>query len=1031
MTPSNNSSQSNPPADDGWLDSFESINENYFEPPLTEEDKEAQVAAQAIPSAQAKVDYSSIPADIPIVQIEQSASSLTAFLNGQLAALNKGFDDSFNKSQQSAWFGDFNKSVAESAPNEKVMCKPNGFFYLESENPTSALKDYGFDDEHAKELAPHFEMVFIGKTNARKDKNKKAESFGAYVMQLKTPEDGQSHSAEAIAALAEAQAKKTEKIENELKNSPTLADATASAMLSAPKHLADHAQANGGKAPYVGSGDALFLEYEATKNHLSGIDEIQGLFKISALGQPNTPYPYKGYSETLDSYFKGNLKLHEVVTTDPQKMPQAKLEEIITNSLSNTKAPLVKPPGQELADTPSTSVIKDKSKPDHRDTKGNKDPRNNNNNEEDERSQKAQRLGEKTAIAEALILAAIHLVMALIKLLFKLLMAIVRGTPFSDIAANPNKMIDPNKAPVGQADTADAAKQNEDAAAIAKRNAYANLSDADKAMQEGVMANLKEFDAAYKAITPERQEKLLNDVTKNGEIQTDSKTLLKDLKESIDWNTSHKISDKLVCPVPPEMFVNEKHGILMGRGDGAYLPNGDKAVVLQGYDIGGELCYAVASKTGKKEQGDYDVVFHKASDLELYEHAAHNVGDMPGVMIELEKAANAIGSESGKEVTSINLHDRHSGISLDSVSIADLHKHIPIISDRNIFDALQEPLSSDGINALAERHFQHTAQATAILQKLDDKADRSFEDKEPMHLFDSTNINKYEDQTSGNFQPEEGYFSKIGALIRRSDEKEAVNPAPLHSALAASAAAETEPSQATTLASFLKSYASKEVGDTSGAELNLIEAKINLEDKMKSALAAISDSLYKLGVAVKESKEPHEAGFIIARQHEDFKKVVDESPIHRQNLFNAIDDLSLLCTQFEAHATDVGRYTLNKVEQVRDGYEDRPHSQAAALREVGLVSADIDENTLPDKVLLSEVAAFAALGAEIKQLCNDSTSPALSVDAMKSVTENASTAALSTHATKTKELTDILSSKSTTPSAASTKDNTNDNSPSP
>lgn len=299
--------------------------------------------------------------DVPDHILESTAATMvpdsdlkltdfSLFLNGKYDDLNEiaklknpsappiGHDSVFEKNIQSQWFVDYNKLKAENGETEKMLlCKANGLFYSDRDTPETALKDFGFDDNEAKALAPHMDFTFIGNTEIRGSKGKGIQrgQFKTFVLNLKDPT-----SPESVEALAKIVAQKTKHVQSHIDKTYNL-DKAKEKILSRVNGLVDAETAKTGTAPFVGVGPALFLNNRAVYERLSEIPEIKDKFKIEPLDVNGNKITYTGFSEGLNSYFDAEIKLHKVVTKDPLALPQSELEHIISEHLKDEKEPLL------------------------------------------------------------------------------------------------------------------------------------------------------------------------------------------------------------------------------------------------------------------------------------------------------------------------------------------------------------------------------------------------------------------------------------------------------------------------------------------------------------------------------------------------------------------------------------------------------------------------------------------------------------------------------------------------------------------
>lgn len=337
-----------PPLDESMLDNNSS---DFFQ---NLDNLDDYAADNAIPSSQ------NVP-DVPDHILESSAATMipdtdlklnefSLFLNEKYDDLNElakvknpdapliGHDSAFEKNIQSQWFVEYNKIKAESGEKEKMLlCKSNGHFYSDKDTPESALKDYGFDDDEVKKLAPHMDFTFIGNTEIKGNKGKGLQrgQFKTFVLTLKDPSSAAS--ADALATIV---AQKTKHVQSHIDNTYNL-DKAKDKILSRVEGLVQAETAQTGVKPFVGVGPALFLNNRAVYEKLSEIPEIKDKFKIEPLDVNGNKITYTGFSEGLNSYFNAELRLHKVTTKDPDSLPQSELENLISEHLKDEKEPLL------------------------------------------------------------------------------------------------------------------------------------------------------------------------------------------------------------------------------------------------------------------------------------------------------------------------------------------------------------------------------------------------------------------------------------------------------------------------------------------------------------------------------------------------------------------------------------------------------------------------------------------------------------------------------------------------------------------
>ena len=283
--------------------------------------------------------------EIPVVAPEGAATSVfTEYFSAKVNELGVDLNKPFAKNTQSDWFKEFNEQYAnhESNVGHKLFCQPNGYFYKENDPIEKSLVELGLSKEDAKTLAPEFQYSFIGNTQSNKKKSKGSKNgFKAFVLHLKDPNG--PNAANIANKLSEA---KERLVHEKLAESPNLDQAKA-LILSKADELINNDRNKTGVEPFIGVNGNLFLNSTALYDRLRKIPEIRGKYTLEEIDRSQEA-SFFGYSEGLNSYYSDKLNICKVITSDPENMPQERLEEVITSHLQDLNDHLAQVPKEAL-----------------------------------------------------------------------------------------------------------------------------------------------------------------------------------------------------------------------------------------------------------------------------------------------------------------------------------------------------------------------------------------------------------------------------------------------------------------------------------------------------------------------------------------------------------------------------------------------------------------------------------------------------------------------------------------------------------
>lgn len=661
------------------------------------------------------------------------------------AARDVTLSSSFAKNTQTEWFGDFNATHAGTPETrtQKLFAKTNGFFYKETETIHSALKGFGIKADRLDEMAEQFEMVYFGNTKNRNipDKGRDVGSK-SFVLRLKNPD-----SPEAPGIIAEVDAARAYQVDRKLKASPTIEVAQA-ALLQRYADICEQDKQATGKTPFTAAGDVAFLQPTAVRKRLSEIAGINDLFSVVPLQAEQNKEHYFGYSEKMEAYFEDNLKVCKIETKDPSKMPQEKLEQIITDALKNDKGNLAEVSKDALkmrgeaqpatpaaanpeaaapaapAATPATPAENPAENPgaDEREPVDRK-PKQKQWHDND-RNPSSDGDGEKKSIAEialqavagaakATLQALLVFALKLIKMLLSLVAAVLM-LPYS-------KIFEDTALPIGSA-THNKARQNDlNSAAANDAKKEKDLAKSGSDPQADIAEALDGELSLDKVLGP--QNSYESELDRKGATGVDVVELAKNelsvlegeqsdelkkvaaeiLNQMTDEQKSHllneakipvlhKIDNALDAKLAPKSHHSDEFGVLLAKNDKVV---DDKAVeygVLAAQAVAGTLIYTLVREA---ESGNYEISFEAAENLKLVQHNGVKFDNERNLLDQAQSLLNAKFEKDLDKITPISLLD-HDHPTDAALTIAQVSKKLPMY-DINSLGVSADPVSIDDL----------------------------------------------------------------------------------------------------------------------------------------------------------------------------------------------------------------------------------------------------------------------------------------------------------------------------------------------
>lgn len=677
---------------------------------------------------------------------DEPISRVGKFLTEQINAMRDSGGDSrlsinstFFKNQQTEWVGDFNSKISEQGLNdaEKLLTKPNGFFFVESDTVEGVLqRDFGLSADKAQEFSKHFELGFIGwtKSNKAKSKNPSNEAgpsnrFKSSVLAIKDPQNPES-----VQVFNEVQAHRTAVVEKALKERPTLESATEALVAKAPSIIEAYNNKNGTVA-FTGVGETLFLNYSATLKALNDVPGLKGAFKVEPLNVFDSSINYRGYSSKLDSYFDDKVALHKVVTKDPEKLPQDQLEKMVREHLegkpdvdlsktpveafneakpSDTSANLTKTEGAVAPATNSNNLDKPVGSP----NSNPKDPEDSDDFEKSDSYKKSQDQDdepEKVSLGKALtdvltstMSFAVSLLIELLKKMLALLVLAVTGVKYLIDKNLLNKDVDapkysdvitrdfprfgenlPGQAPGVVSDVSNESTSSklsnkestlEDIDSIKsaleedlKKSSETQYS-LDKALEERGLSLATPLEFVNDKISSLDQETKNTLDLKSTEFLTKIDNVGKDeVLDAIHVDALHSISPDLKAKVADSTIYHPEYGVLLGKGD--LVKAGDSEYgVIGAQDVGGLLVYTLAKDSS---DGNYEILFSEAKDVELLGHNVVNFDNASNLESQIQSTLIEKYGE-GAPIQKIEILDRSNPDS-SALSITQLAAIAPFI----------------------------------------------------------------------------------------------------------------------------------------------------------------------------------------------------------------------------------------------------------------------------------------------------------------------------------------------------------------
>lgn len=742
----------NPPAmEDIPMEAYQ----NYDVNAVSDEDNSDLAIHNAL-GALTPADLESPPAEFfnnanNMFEGEDIQTPISKFLLDQIAVIDQdakskdpnaeqiSLETTFPKNLQTQWFMEFNQAASGSEdPHMKLVSKANGYFFKANETPEDAIRSFNIPENQIAELAQHFQMSYFGTTRSRtKNNNNKSNGFKSFVMHLRDPKNPAG-----IEALNTVLAAKAKVVEEKLSKSYDLNKATQHLSAKAEGIIAEEI-ANTGVKPFVGSNDRLFLSPAGVRAEINeNAPELKGLYNIEVLNAKGNKVTYSGYSEGLESYFEDELKICKLTTKDPQKLPQAELERIVSEKLSldqnlghvastpqealiqqienlsngpeNAPAPKVGSPDAPLS--PNDGVknnfagkggFKNNAKDEGADDEShfNRRARKKQNEDEKEPNSLAKMALEAFSKVTQATLAAL---LALVKLILQTLMMLLKGLLGMASPNGNGQSVLPDNPWATFTNTLNrwnsntlAANEVENTKDLDPKEALADLT---KALDKEIEADQKlkdEFELS--GVKPLDKIALSKDELANltaedrARLEQDADKLFKNLSDEEKQNYINKITipalhgfaDNIASKLSEPLIHDDRFGVLLASADRVNFEGNEYGVVSAAV-VGGALLYAIAKENNT---GNYDIEFAPASELTLTEHNAFRFDNFLNLKNHIhEQLVEKFAEHEGK-IEKIALVDREN-LTGNEISISELNERVRFI-DFNQLGYDTAPISID------------------------------------------------------------------------------------------------------------------------------------------------------------------------------------------------------------------------------------------------------------------------------------------------------------------------------------------------
>lgn len=734
--------------------------------PETDEQKQQSALNDFVASAEGGVKISEPPPEHSEVSFENigdidAKGSTTHPFVGYFSQKLNEFDNSkvnkekkyngfINKNLKSGWFSEFNDSTKDQNPTQRVFCKPDSLFFIESDSLVDALKQSGLSSDRANALQDKFDFVFIGNTSTRtKQENEKNDSKGikTYVLGLKDP-----NAPDAKDVLDEFKAARDALIRSEISNGKTL-DGAAAEVLANKDEITNSLK---GKR-FFGTDDHLFLNNSATRAFLDTVPGLKGQYAVYPVKHESNKVKYLGEAPKMESYFTDNIELCEVKALKDGKLTQEELEHKVKEALASQPGHIMQTPQSAFT---KQSVVPEAEK---KAEVGNDNPENPKRNdgkgkfdsEEDEyrkRKAKQQEGDDKeqekkslaTSLAEAaakLTAAALEALVAIAKLIVAMVMALLqvllKGVNMLSRKFDSSIPVREGPSLIDTLDNLKFSKRNSASKGVTydhNPNANEDLNNAKK-LDDAISKNALSLETApvasaqntaelktdidqelnnikadfaidkealagkeIKGFSPDQIESLKAEAVDRMANLSNEQTA--DLLNSLDIKAVHSIAPEMEAKFAPNSIYHNDYGVLLAKNDKVLLENGIPAGVLAAFSVAGKLHYA----TAHEKDGQYSIAYTPAEKLTLLQHNGVQFDNEANLIDQTIKTLMEKHGPNGK-VAQIEILD-HLAPSENALSVRELASISPLVAMNKLGVDLSPVDVADLVNRKMEYHSQ-------------------------------------------------------------------------------------------------------------------------------------------------------------------------------------------------------------------------------------------------------------------------------------------------------------------------------------